>query len=86
MNQVAKHILRERLREKIFILPIILAAIESNTGQNTDARLAALSIMVFPGDEDKDNLVELEFITKPQEYSNKCATAAVEVACPDHGH
>jgi hypothetical protein len=92
MNEVARRVLRERLQGKRDLIPpIVLSAIEMNTDQNTEARLAALSIMVFPGDEEKDNLVELELITKPQAdslqaYREECIRAAVNVAQPDHGH
>jgi hypothetical protein len=45
MYEVAKCILRERMRGKVDpIPPIILAEIEKNSGQNNDQFLAAMSI------------------------------------------
>jgi hypothetical protein len=45
MYEVAKRILRERIRGKVDLIPpIILAEIEKNTGQNNDAHLAATSL------------------------------------------
>lgn len=91
MNQVAKRVLQERLRGKIDLIPpIMLTAIETKTGQNNDAHLAASSIMVFP-DESTDTLVELELITKPQAdslqtYGKNCVAAAERVAIPPHKH
>jgi len=90
MFEVAKHILKERTRGKLNLIPPIMrTAIEENIGPNNDAHLAAVSIMSFP--EDKDDVMDLELLTNAQvdslvTYQKECVKAAVEVAEPAHGH
>jgi hypothetical protein len=91
MYEVAKRILRERMRGKVDLIPsIILAEIEKNSGQNNDQFLAATSIFVIP-ESDMDDVAKLELVTKAQfdslvDYRKECIAAAVDIASPNHGH
>jgi len=91
MYEVAKRILKERTRGiSNTIPPVMLASIEKNFGQNSDARLAAVFTMLFP-DDNSDDVVDMGLITKAQvdlllAYKRNCVAAAVKVASPDHCH
>jgi len=90
MYEVAKCILRERIQRKVHLMPpIMLAEIEKNTGQNNDAHLAAMSIIVIS--EATDDVMDLELVTNVQldsllDYRKGCVAVAVKVAKPDDGH
>ncbi|KDR78290.1 hypothetical protein GALMADRAFT_1311552 [Galerina marginata CBS 339.88] len=92
MYDVAKRVLRERVRANIHLIPpIMLAAVEMNaeTSQNADAHLGAVAMLLFP--EELEDIVDLELIKTTQAnslvvYRKECVAAAVEVAMPAHNH
>ncbi|KAF8890826.1 hypothetical protein CPB84DRAFT_1749026 [Gymnopilus junonius] len=90
MPRVQARILKEKVKDKINLVPfIMLSTIAQKTGQDTDAYFAAVFVILFPDARDSvldSGLLQVKQVDALKKYHSDCAAAAKGVASPIHDH